>query len=67
MEYDFNTVSKHLLLRYPPGENSFSFRDIRRDASDEGLMGLANAIASVQSPRPVGVYVVDTHRITAQR
>jgi hypothetical protein len=58
----FNTIGKHLLMRYPTG-NSFTFNNVRTNATDEGILDLANAFSSIQHQEPSGVYSVLTREI----
>ena len=60
----FITTSKHLLMRYPTG-GSFSFNSIRMNATDEGILALADAFASIQEQQPTGVYTVVTRSVMA--
>jgi hypothetical protein len=59
----FITTGRHLLMRYEHG-SSFSFDNVRLNATDEGLMNLANAFASIQEHQPSGVYAVVTRLIS---
>ena len=61
---NFKTIDRRLVLRYAnPDASTFSFRKIRNNASNEGLMGLANAFASIQSEQPNRVTTVVTRQL----
>lgn len=52
----FQDISRRLIMRYN-GLSTFSFGNIDRNADDEGVHGLAMAIASIQSAQPTRVSV----------
>ena len=55
-------ISRRLVMRYPV-KRTFSFAKLRADASEESLMELANAFASVQSENPSRVTAVLTRKL----
>lgn len=58
----FINVDRRLVMRYGSG-GAFSFSKVRVNSSDEGLLDLANAFASIQSEQPTKVTTVLTSRL----
>jgi len=56
------TTDKRLVLRYQTG-NAFSLSKINRNAEDQGVYDLANAIGSVQDSQPAQIIVATTHQL----
>jgi len=58
----FNTTDRRLSMRYASGA-AFSFNHIRINATDQGIMDLANAIAEIQSTKPTRVLSIVTRQM----
>ena len=55
-------IDRRLVMRYADS-GTFNFNKLRVNASDQGLMNLANAFASIQSEQPTSVTTVLTQQL----
>ena len=53
----FDNIDRRLVMRYQ-NARTFSFDKVRTNSSDQALLGLANAFASIQSEKPSKVTTV---------
>jgi len=61
---NFDTINRRLVMRYAsPEKAAFSFAQVNPDASDAGLMQLANAFADIQAERPSRISTIVTRRL----
>ena len=58
----FEPIDRRLVLRYREGR-AFSFCKVRNDADNQGMLNLANAIASIQDEAPRKITTVLTQRL----
>ena len=58
----FINTDRRIMMRYASG-NAFSFNKIRTNATDDGMLDLANAFASIQSEQPTKVTTILTRQL----
>jgi len=58
----FQIIDRRLVLRYSTG-SAFSFCKLNRNAEDQGVYELANAVASVQDSQPAKIVVAVTQQL----
>ena len=58
----FIATDRRLLMRYASGR-SFSFTQIRANATDQGVFDVANAFASIQSQSPTKISTIVTRQL----
>ena len=63
MPPEFMTTDRRLVMRYASGP-AFSFNKVRLNASDQGMLDLANAFASIQSQQPTQIKTVVTRLLS---
>ena len=57
----FITIGRRLVMRYDTG--SFSFNNIRTNATDTGMYNLSKAFASIQEKSPRKVSAIITRQV----